>query len=136
MGDAAGGAGSASDLASQLADVIGAGLAARPDLRQSLADSLVQDKGTKAEADYREADTDERCESCRHFEPTPSGDVGESGFCVLVSGSINPLYVCDWWDGGNGGGSADNVGDKQARPPSDSPGSRSGGGDHGDGPPE
>jgi hypothetical protein len=49
-----------------------------------------EDQNTKAEANYREAEGDERCGDCAHFD-------GESG-CSLVAGTIAPDDTCDYFE--------------------------------------
>jgi hypothetical protein len=49
-----------------------------------------EDKATKAEAKYRPMDDPkEQCGNCSHYM---------AGRCEIVVGSIDPDYVCDWWE--------------------------------------
>lgn len=47
------------------------------------------DKATKAEANYRKMSTEEACGNCSMFG---------RGRCDIVVGSIDPDYVCDYWE--------------------------------------
>ncbi len=79
-------------LNSQLAKVFKAGLKAEPELRASLAGALSfsEEKYTKTEAKYREADSEKvRCGNCEHM-------VGADK-CDVVSGSIDAGSVCDYF---------------------------------------
>jgi hypothetical protein len=76
-----------------------------------------QDKATKLEANYREADGDGSCADCRYFSAGPA----RSGLCDLVTGNISPHYVCDWYEpadkpaGRQGSAAADSGGDHYGR---------------------
>ena len=51
-------------------------------------------KSTKKEANYRpESAEDEECSGCVHY--FASNGIGS---CELVAGTIDPEYVCDWFE--------------------------------------
>lgn len=85
-------------LAQQLADAITITIQISPGSRSEVGAALgaseveAGDEGryTKAEADYRPSSDDARsCGSCEHFE---------DGSCDIVSGTIRPEDVCDYWE--------------------------------------
>lgn len=80
------------DLASQLLDAIQGVIGDNPDAAGPLASGAVDETGhTKAEANYRGADSEELCGNCLHFE---------HDCCNLVAGRISADCVCDLWEVG------------------------------------
>lgn len=80
------------DLHKQLAGVFAHGVAHSPELAHHLHSALSQEgdggKSTKAEANYRMADSDTKsCGTCEHYSDTAS--------CDVVSGIISADHVSD-----------------------------------------
>lgn len=90
-----------SDLEDQLAEAFRSGFQAgeRASLDGEVPSSYGGDKATKAEANYREADDVESCDTCIHFDANDHS-------CDVVSGVIRPTAVSDYYEPMKGSKSA------------------------------
>lgn len=83
----------ANELSSQLARVFAHGVVGNPSLAGALHDTLPAHDGattyTKAEANYRQADGEQKCGNCSHYAKSK---------CDIVSGNISPNFTCDHYE--------------------------------------
>lgn len=84
---------------------IGSSAGQRSEMASALAaspeDSEPDELMTKAEANYRRSNLDEdeypeECSTCNHY----SSSGGGLGSCSKVAGTINPEWVCDYYEPG------------------------------------